>query len=338
MKRFFSFLVLAVLFTGCDDGDMQEVSFEFNESAAGSCNSNASSFFIYKTTDQRALILKLAERNFTNTVTSDSLAQQGGAISLDIDTNNQLIYRVYNDNITPTTMCPPNGVPAAYPVVTEERRAINGGKMFIRTTPIRSEENANGSTTITEYLHTISFSDITFITADGVQRNESLPPVTYRTPASSFNFTNLSSVQICAENNHTLLFRYLNDKAMTLRLSEADAAFLFSNDISAPKVRYLNSENILNYRFFSRTDITPLTNNYFCSVTQPDLPSVRYIWTGNSSVDQNTGVIEVVTEQTDDNLFKHTITLKNVTMARASQNFKLERDFIFGEVETTTVP
>lgn len=337
MKRFFSFLVLAVLFTGCDDGDMQEVSYEFDEVAAQPCNDDTDNFFIYKTTDQRALILKLDEDNFTRTVTSDSLPQLGGVIELEINASNQLIYRVYNDEVSPTTMCPNNGVPAAYPIVTEERSA-QGGKMLIRTTPIKSEENTDGSTRITQYLHTISFVDVTFITADGTQRNESLPPVTYRTQASSFNFDNLSEPEICAENDYKLLFRYVGNQGMTLRLSEADAAYLFSPDFSEPKVRFLNSGNILTYRFFERTDITPLTDSYFCSVTQPELPSIGYTWTGNNSVDENTGKIEVVTEEIDDDVYKHTITLKNVTMARGSQNFKLERDFIFGEVETITVP
>ena len=332
MKRFLGFLVLSIFLVGCDDGDMQEVSFEFNETAAAPCNSTTGNFFIYKTTDQRALILKLSENNFTNSVTTDSL--EIGYIGLEIGATNQLIYRTYNDNVTATSLCPLSGVPASYPVVTEERIAA-GGKMFIRTTVIKSEENPEGATNITQYLHTISFSDITFNTPDGNQRNESLPTVTYRTEAPRFLFDNLGSIKECADNGHKLLFRYANDQSMSLQLSEADAAYLFSNDISAPKVRYLNAENILTYRFFSRANINPLTEAYFCSATQPDLPAIKHLWAANSSVDENTGKIEVVTEQTDDNLYKHTITLKNVTMARNSQNFKLRRDFIFGSIETT---
>jgi|GEM_PF-477805 len=337
MKRFFSFLVLAVFFAGCDDGDMEEVSFEFNETAAKACNSTgtASNFFIYKTTDQRALILKLAERNFTNTVTSDSLGT--GLIEVPINATNQLIYRVYNDVITDATVCSTSGIPASYPIVTEERSA-SGGMMYVRTSVLKSEETTEGATSITEYLHTITFADITFITADGSQRNESLPPVTYRTLAPRFTFDNLSDVKICAENDYKLLLKYVSDQAMSLKLSEADAAFLFSNDITAPKVRYLNSENTLTYRFFSRTDITPLTEAYFCSETQPDLPVVKHIWAGTNSTDENTGRIEVLTEQIDDNAYKHTITLKNVTIARNSQNFKLKSDFIFGTIESITAP
>ena len=333
MKRFFSFLVLAVLLTGCDDGDMQEVSFEFDESDALQCGTGTSSFFIYKNTDQRTLILKLDEGNFINTVTSDTL--QTGFIPLEISSTNQLIYRVYNDVITTSTICPTSGVPASYPVVTEERIA-DGAKMQIRTSVIKSAESLEGSTSITHYLHTITFADVTFNTPDGEQRNESLPAVTYRTPAPQFSFDMLGNLNECADNGHKLLFKYANDKAMSLKLNEADAAYLFSNDITAPKVRYLNAENILTYRFFSRANINPLTDSYFCSATQPDLPAVKHVWTGNSSVDENTGKIEVLTEQIDDNLYKHTITLKNVTMARNSQNFKLRRDFVFGTIQTTT--
>lgn len=335
MKRFFSFLVLAVFFTGCDDGDMEEVSFEFNETAALPCGSTTNTFFIYKTTDQRALILKLAENNFVNTVTSDTL--QAGVIELDISsTANQLIYRVYNDVLANTTICSLTGVPAAYPVVTEQRNA-HGGKMYVKTTALKSEEATNGSTSITEYLHTITFKDISFITADGTQRNESLPAITYKTQAPKFLFDNLSDIKTCTGNGHKLLFRYLNDQAMSLRLDEEDAAFLFSNTLGV-KERYLNTENTLTYRFFSRANINPLTDGYFCSAEQPDLPAVKHTWTGNNSTNENTGKIEVLTEQVDDNAYKHTITLKNVTMARSSQNFRLKRDFIFGEVKTTTTP
>ncbi|RZK09649.1 MAG: hypothetical protein EOO46_13195 [Flavobacterium sp.] len=335
MKRFFSFLVLAVLFTSCDDGDMQEVSFEFNESDALKCGSGTSGFFIYKTTDQRALILKLSETNFRNTITSDSL--ETGFISLDISSTNQLLYRVYNDDITQNSICPTSGVPASYPVVTEERIA-DGGKIQIRTSVIKSAETTEGSTSITQYLHTITFADVTFTTPDGVQRNESLPPVTYRTAASQFSFDNLDAVKECTDNGHKLLFRYGNDQAMSLKLSDADAAYLFSNDISAPKVRFLNSENILNYLFFSRTDITPLTNAYFCNTPQPDLPVVKYLWKGNDSTADANGIIEVVTEEIDDDVYEHTITLKNVTMARGAQNFKLKSNFVFGEIQTTATP
>lgn len=334
MKIFFSFLVLAVFFTSCDDGNMEEVSFEFNETAAEPCGRATSGFFIYKTTDQRALILKLAENNFVNTVTSDSL--EAGVIPLDINTTNQLIYRVYNDVVTTNTICSSTGVPAAYPVVTEQRNA-HGGKMYVKTTALKSEEAANGATNITEYLHTITFADITFITADGSQRNESLPAVTYKTQAPKFLFDNLSDIKTCAGNGHKLLFRYLNDQAMSLKLGEEDAAFLFSNTLGV-KERYLNTENSLTYRFFSRANINPLTDGYFCSAIQPDLPAVKHTWIGNNSTNESTGKIEVLTEQVDDNVYKHTITLKNVTMARSSQNFRLKRDFIFGEVQTTATP
>lgn len=334
MKRFFSFLVLAVFFTSCDDGDMEEVSFEFNETAAEPCGRATSNFFIYKTTDQRALILKLAENNFINTVTSDTL--ETGVIPLEISTTNQLIYRVYNDVVPNTAICSSTGVPAAYPVVTEQRNA-HGGKMFVKTTALKSEEGTNGATNITEYLHTITFADITFMTADGTQRNESLPAITYKTQAPKFLFDDLSEVRTCAGNGHKLLFKYVDDQAMSLRLGEDDAAFLFSNTLGV-KERSLDAANSLTYRFFSKANINRLTDGYFCSAEQPDLPAVKHTWTGNNSTNENTGKIQVLTEQVDDNVYKHTITLKNVTMARGSQNFKLKRDFIFGEVQTTATP
>lgn len=124
---------------------------------------------------------------------------------------------------------------------------------------------------------------------------------------------------------------------MSLKLGEEDAVFLFSNTLGV-KERSLDAENSLTYRFFSKANINRLTDGYFCSAEQPDLPAVKHTWTGNNSTNENTGKIQVLTEQVDDNVYKHTITLKNVTMARGSQNFKLKRDFVFGEVQTTATP
>ena len=333
MKRFFSFLVLAVLFTGCDDGDLQEVSFEFDESAALHCNENVNSdkFFIYKTTDKRALILELAENNFTTTITSDTVAQNivNGQIKLVLNNDNKLTYRVYNDDITNTTIC--STFPPAYPVVTEERVA-SSGEIYIKTTALKSEPKADGSTEITSYLHTINFSDITFNVPGGSQRNESLPAITYTKLATPFNDFSTSFPIVNCAGDMRFLFKITNSQSLELRLSDADAAYLFSNDITAPKTRLINSENTLTHKFFSKTATTPLTEAYLCSAQTPAFPTLKETWKAADGVEGVSGIIEVITSETLDG-YKHLVTFRNVKMTRGSQNFLLKSEFVFGEIE-----
>lgn len=341
MKRFFSFLVLAVLFTGCDDGDMEEVSFEFNETSASPCNvsGDANQFFIYKTTDQRALLLKLLEKNFSNTITQDTL--DGALIGLPLGAANQLIYRVYSGTVGASTIC--SAIPAASPIVTEERTAT-GGTAYIQTDVIKSEINADGSNSITDYKHTITFSDVTFNLENGTQRNETLPPMIYTRRAPSFTTFDLptTSLNRCGESNN-LLYRFAtsssnsNSQAMKLELSNAAAEALFSNVLDTPKIQYLSNdegaENILSHVFFGSTATSPLTTDYFCSSTTPNFPSVKDTWNGEAGAE-----IEVITTAIDTNVIRHTVTLKGVRMIKGSQFFFLKTNFVFGFFDETIVP
>lgn len=344
MKRFFSFLALAVLFTGCDDGDMQEVSFEFDESSAKPCNVSGddNAFFIYKTTDQRAILLQLSEKNFASTVTADTL--DGEPIRFTLDGANKLIYRVYSDNISSDDIC--SAIPPSSPVVTEERIAA-GGKVQITTEVVKTFDDNDGSSTITDYRHTITFSDVTFNLGDGSQRNETLPAIIYQRRAPSFtDFATATEITPCTDVNPTVLYKYTStqntteSQALSLRLTAASSAILFATDqldvskqqtITLPETEG-GEANTLTHQFFSRTDINPLTNAYFCGTGEPPVnPAVKDTWRGAVG-----GIIEVVTTQIDGG-YKHTVTLRNIEMKKnlntLTQDFLLKSEFIFGAFE-----
>lgn len=340
MKRFFGFLALAVLFSGCDDGDMEEVSFTFDDTSAKECNisGRAEDYFIYKTTDQRALILQLSEKNFANTVTADTL--NGAPIELTIGAANKLIYRVYSDNVGTTTIC--SAIPPSSPIVTEERTAT-GGIAYIKTDVIKSDVKEDGSNSITDYTHTITFSDITFDLGDGIQRNESLPPMVYTRRAPTFIPFDLQTPLSKCPDSKKLLYRVnststSNSQAMKLELSDAAVAALFNNVTNTPKVQYLSNEegavNRLTHLFFASTATNPLNATYFCSTPTPTYPTVKYAWTGDAGAE-----IEVVTTEVDTNVFRHTITLKGVRMSKGpNQNFFLKTNFVFGSFDETITP
>lgn len=317
-----------VLFS-CDDGDLTQVSFEFDSSAAKACNTNVTNdFFIYKTQDKRALIIQLKEINFQNTITAD-LATQPTPIEIDAS-NVRVIYREYSGEITSATIC--SAVPAANPTVIEEHEATSG-TFTITTTAIKSEPDATGATKITSYLHTLVFKDLVFDLGDGnSQINEAFTQVTYETNATSFtNFSGLTSLYSC-ENDNTFLFKYLNKQALVLDLSEADAAYLFSG-ASGEKIRLLSDENKLSHLFFDTT-ITSLSNDYFCTIPTPETPFISDLFTAENGITDQSGLI-VVTSLPSDNGFKHTITLRNVRLAKGSLKVQMGDEFIFGEYETT---
>ncbi|WP_157485973.1 hypothetical protein [Flavobacterium soli] len=335
MKRFFIFLAVAVLFASCDDGDLAEVSFEFDDSAAQECNATTNKFFIYKTTDQRALILEVLEKNFTQTLTVDTL--QGAPFVIDLNNSGsqnpgQLIYRVYNDDITSSTIC--SSFPASYPVVTEESTAL-GGKISVVTTALKSLPDANGATKITEYLYTLNFSDISFQS----QRNESLPTVTFKRTATPFEpFDTATAIQTCGDDL-TFLFKNNGTQALILTLSQADAEFLFSTVLTTdePKTRFLGGENVLTHNLYAKTATTPVTEAFLCDNDPPNFPTIKHSWVAENGSGEN-GVIEVVTSETTEGNRSHVVTLRNVKMIRGNQNFLLKSEFVFGEFETIVVP
>ena len=328
MKRFFTVLLLALIFTSCDDGDLTQVSFEFNDTSATACNTETNKFFIYKTQDNRALIIQLPESNFPNRISAD-LTQQPTPLSIN-NSSVRLIYRVYSGPVTATTICSP--FPDANPTVVEEREA-KAGTITITTTAIKSEPNANGATFITDYLHTLTFSGVTFDLGDeNTQINETINQVTYTTKATAFtNFSALTGLFSC-ENDATFLFKYENNQALVLDLSNADAAFLFSSE-PGPKTQLISEESTLMHLFFN-TEITSLNNDYFCTIPTPETPPIIDAFSAENGVENQSGMIEV-TSLPSDNGYKHTIVLKKIRLVKGSLKREMGDEFILGEFETT---
>ncbi|WP_432671348.1 hypothetical protein [Flavobacterium sp. SM2513] len=328
MKRFLAFLLLAVVFSSCDDGDLSQVSFEFDDSLAVQCGTETDDFFIYKTQDRRALIIQLPEINFPNRISAD-LSTQPAPLIINGSTV-RLIYREYSGDVSQSTIC--STVPAANPYVVQEREATEG-TITITTTAIKTEPDANGTTAITYYLHTLVFKDLVFDLDDGnKQINEAFTQVTYKTTATPFTpFAGLTGLFSC-ENDDTFLFKYTGNQALVLDLNNDDAAFLFSGE-AGPKTRLISAESKLT-RFFFNTDITTLNNDYFCANLTPATPPITDAFKAEDGVENVSGIIEV-TSLASDNGFKHTIVLKNVRMVKGTLKVQMGTEYIFGEFETT---
>jgi hypothetical protein len=327
MKRFFALLLLTLVFSSCDDGDLTEVTFEFDDTVAKECGTGTADFFIYKTQDRRALIIQLPESNFKNRLSADEPSQP---LPLAINGSNiRLIYREYSGPVSQSTIC--SVVPAANPVVTDEREASEG-KFTITTTALKSEPDANGATKITAFLHTLVFTDLKFDLGDGAsQINEAFAQITYQTAATSFtNFAALPLINRC-DNDNTVLFKFQNTQALVLDLSVADAAVLFTSE-AGPKRIVVSNDSTLKHLFYTTTT-TSLTPQYFCTTPLPGTPPVAETYIAVNGVLNQSGIIEVTTLPSV-NGFTHTIVFRNVQLAKGTLNVQMGNAFVFGEIET----
>lgn len=325
MKKVLIVFLSIVLFASCDDGDLNQVSFAFNDTLAGVCGSGTNAFFIHKTQDNRALIIQLPESNFKNSLTVDS---PNPPVTLDINGGSvQLIYREYSGPITGGDLC--SVIPIAEPTVVREQEAV-AGKIRIITTAIKTEPDANGVTQITHFQHTLTFTDLTFDLGDGnSQVNEAIAPVRFQTVARGFtNFAGLTGVLFC---DNTFLYKYDPTQSLILDLSDADAAILFSNE-AGPKRRVFSANTKLRHSFYD-TALNSLSEAYFCANPTPLVPPVSEFFTAVDGVENVSGIIEV-TSLASDNGSKHTIVFKNVRLAKGTLTRELGNVFVFGEFET----
>lgn len=328
MKQFFAPFLLTLVCLSCDDGDLTQVSFEFNDAAASQCGAGTNDFFIYKIQNNRALIIQLPETSFPNRLSVDELNQP---LPLKIEASNiRLIYREYSGAINANTMC--STIPVSNPVVVQEREAT-AGTITITTTAITSEPDANGATQITDFLHTLVFAGLKFDLGDGnTQINEAITQVTYQTNATPFApFSGLSNVEFC-QNDLTLFYKKDPTQALVLDLSSADAAVLFSNEAGVKSI-LISADSKLSH-FFYNTQNVSLSNNYFCANPIPAAPLVIDAFAAENGIEGQSGSV-VVTSLASDNGFKHTIVFKKVRLAKGSLKRDMGDDFIFGEFETT---
>ncbi len=316
MKNFLGLLLLLIFATGCNDGDLEIVTFDFQATdKLTSCNAGVpGKFYLYNFKDNRVFIVEIPESTFKNEVTADGLP-----IKLDVGTAIKVYYREYNSELTAAALC--TTIPASNPTVTTEWTAT-GGKLIITTTAVKSEPNANtGATRITGYNHSVTFNNIEFNTGNGIQKNELINFGTYATiPVIPTDFTSVNiRINRCI-NDETLNFKVSGSQSMVLTV---DKTIFNTAILGTPKVQSIDGvKNKLTYNVFSAT----VTTDYLCK-TPIVIPTQT--WTANT-----TGEIEVTTTTIGVGLFEHTIKFKNVTLTKGAESFKLGTEYIFGKYST----
>lgn len=151
MKKLF-LLLICPLFFGCDDGDLQIETLDFNSIVTvQTCNtvSITTQNTLFKLNDNQALIIDLA---------ANVLKNEEGVIEIEItdSTDTTLIYRIFSDAATSNYFC--DDIPPITPTVIDE---IVASKGTLKITTVLSD------TTEGSFEHTIEIIDITLDTSQG---------------------------------------------------------------------------------------------------------------------------------------------------------------------------
>jgi len=325
MKRFFGFLLLLMVISSCDDGDVEVESFDFSNANSVTCGSGTQDFFIYKISGNEVLLIELDE----NTIFLNQVTEEGLPRTVEIPTLAKVIYRLYDAAVQPSTLC--SVIPPSTPKVLQEWTAT-GGTIEITTNIVNPIIEATGASLITKYNHTITFRNIVFDKGNGQeQRNEEIIFGTYQTnnPYAPINFDGLE-LKKCTNSN--LILKFSGNQAITLDLDTETYNSLIINEstlTNAPRVAYVNETNTFSFRVFNAI----LDENTICSNS---LPTEIETWISQNGVVNSSGIIEVETVSNGPN-FVHTITLKKVILTNddASQKFTFGNAYKLGEYTTT---
>jgi len=149
--RILLFILVLITITSCDDGDFDQLQFNF-ETTVNTCGS----YVLYRTSSEKteALIISLNETD---------IVQEVGVKTIPISETN-VIYRIFNESLGTDYFCAT--IPPISPTVLKEWKAVSGinNMINIDTTEIISETDGS----ITGYKHNLVFTNLV-LENEGVQ-------------------------------------------------------------------------------------------------------------------------------------------------------------------------
>jgi hypothetical protein len=328
MKKYACLLFFGLLLNGCDDGDLTVDTIDFEDVTSISCDTTST--LIYKLKSQESLLLQLPSGSIKNIPTTI-----GDTLTYDIDNSSyRVVYRAYDGTVAKENIC--GIIPPKTPNVTEEWIG-KSGKIVIATSAVyKSPAPEDGHTEITGYSHNIVFRNITFLKPQEQVEKEyifgdylsSVTPVVVTVPDETADY--------CSEQKKV----YNNNLSNSLVLENFDAAALFINEdtpTGKPRTSLINAAttttatlNNLYYRTYNG-NLPTSPKDYYCVTLTPTTPTVKDTWVGETGVANVSGVIEVTTTHTN-NVYKHTVVLKNAKLKKGNSIFNLATTFVLGTV------
>ena len=136
-------LITVLLFSSCDDGDLQIETLDFDSVNAQTCDSPilTTTNLFFKINGDEVLILELG---------SGLLLNEAGTRSSSFPSNSSLTYRIFNGTVSSGYFC--DAIPPVSPVVEEEIQA-SGGTVTITTS----------TTDDLNFTHLIQLENVTLI-------------------------------------------------------------------------------------------------------------------------------------------------------------------------------
>ncbi|RYJ37023.1 putative lipoprotein [Flavobacterium anhuiense] len=327
MKKYAALLLFALFLNGCDDGDLTVDEIDFADIETSQACDPTTNTLIYKLKPQEALLLQMPEGaiindNGTKTYTIDS--QGNGPY--------RVVYRAYDGTVAKENIC--GTIPPTNPKVTEEWLGIEG-VIEIATKQIDPENtNEDGGTRITGYEHTIIFRNITFQKPAGKQTEPEFIFGKYITNVTPANLTFKTNPNGTAYECDEVARVYNYNNTFYLSIDDIDPA-LFENAVTPsgqPRTSLITSTQNKVFYKTAKEGTGSITPAFVCSKIQPSAPAIEETWTGQLGKPNESGIIEVTTTVVGQQVFEHTIVLKNVILQKGNSSFKLGNSFVLGKI------
>lgn len=217
MKKIGLLLSSLAFFSSCDDGDIVYEALDFKNSSVVKCATNELYFKINKHE------LLLVDLNNTNNALLNPDLELGREYTISTSSNNQIIYRSYNGNVSSNTIC--STIPPAQPQVQKEYISQDGCIIsYVKNMTINTITNAEGASTNEfdiSYNYTINFKNLTL--SDGITQlkyenyNFGTVQSNISTTRVSFNFNQISA---CNDGNN-MFYSSGNSKLLNIKLASS---------------------------------------------------------------------------------------------------------------------
>lgn len=297
-------MVLCLLLAGCDDGEMNFSSFNFNNAQISNCNDN----FVYAINRSEVLILDLDDSAFINQPT-----EPGNPRIITINSSNKVIYRNYSANVNSAVIC--SAIPPAQPSVLEESNAVEGGTLQIISTP-----NINDEGKLTGYNHQVRLINVNFMQGENIITFTNALIGTYTKPMDyNFDFSGTEENPININTCGNGLF-YKRNQREALLLIVDDPETLFINEPTPenqPRTMALNAGNQVLFRVYSAN----ISDAFMCAQLPPATPVIQQSWTTQSTPEGNSQIEVATTYNEAENAYMHAITFKNILFVKGNEQF-----------------
>ena len=326
MKKYAALLLFALFLNGCDDGDLTVDTIDFDDIAESQACDPTTNTLLYKLKPQEALLFQMPEGTIKN---------DPGDYIYTIDPKTQeynVVYRAYDGAVAKENIC--GIIPPSTPKVTEEWIGTNG-IIEISTTQNEEPNKTDDGTRITGYTHSIIFKNITFNKPSGPQIEPEFEFGIYKTKVDPANLTFKTNPNGSAYECDEVARVYNYNNTFYLSIDDIDPALLVNVVTTSDQPRTSLITATQNKVFYktAKAETGSITPAFVCAKLQPSAPAIEETWTGQLGVANVSGIIEVTTALIGQQVYEHTIVLRNVVLQKGNSTFKLGSHFVLGKID-----